>query len=421
MGDHIDGFYDQEVPYINLQTVPDVDERPPSVECTGNGACLSDKSDLEKDTKELFQDLDQLQEEWLAESLCYGQEAEAEQFVPDFQGENLPLNIKIKPEPKSPTCHKPCAHMKSPLPRFNFERKFEFGEQLVMDSPSSEVPPQSLQRPPQPPHAGPPPPHLCQSPHPLTTPSPPLPPVTVPSVDVNFNHVMKQETPPPPCHGATTPPTFKQPEYPPRKDISAFLMEKNRFQRQSSEPCFGSHPGAASQRPFQRQNSEPSFLLFKQQNQPGHPFNKPYSFSIKEEMPDFGSESNDGPPARGCGMGFPRHNMFGPHKPTDGAMPDHSSRQFFDDASVPDKFAEAETKQEVFREGPPYQRRGSLQLWQFLVTLLEDPSTNGHYIAWTGRGLEFKLIEPEEVARRWGIQKNRPAMNYDKLSRSLGK
>lgn len=40
-------------------------------------------------------------------------------------------------------------------------------------------------------------------------------------------------------------------------------------------------------------------------------------------------------------------------------------------------------------------------------------------IAWTGRGMEFKLIEPEEVARRWGIQKNRPAMNYDKLSRSL--
>lgn len=33
--------------------------------------------------------------------------------------------------------------------------------------------------------------------------------------------------------------------------------------------------------------------------------------------------------------------------------------------------------------------------------------------------MEFKLVEPEEVARRWGLQKNRPAMNYDKLSRSL--
>lgn len=49
-----------------------------------------------------------------------------------------------------------------------------------------------------------------------------------------------------------------------------------------------------------------------------------------------------------------------------------------------------------YREGPPYQRRGSLQLWQFLVALLDDP-TNSHFIAWTGRGMEFKLIEPEEV------------------------
>lgn len=60
-----------------------------------------------------------------------------------------------------------------------------------------------------------------------------------------------------------------------------------------------------------------------------------------------------------------------------------------------------EVKQEggsVFREGTPYQRRGSLQLWQFLVALLDDPG-NAHFIAWTGRGMEFKLIEPEEVSR----------------------
>ena len=54
----------------------------------------------------------------------------------------------------------------------------------------------------------------------------------------------------------------------------------------------------------------------------------------------------------------------------------------------------------VYRETsgslPTYQRRGSLQLWQFLVALLDNP-TNSTFIAWTGRGLEFKLIEPEEV------------------------
>ena len=66
----------------------------------------------------------------------------------------------------------------------------------------------------------------------------------------------------------------------------------------------------------------------------------------------------------------------------------------------------------------PYHRRGTLQLWQFLVSLLAEKDCQ-QYIAWVGRGLEFKLIDPEEVARRWGIQKNRPAMNYDKLSRSL--
>lgn len=67
----------------------------------------------------------------------------------------------------------------------------------------------------------------------------------------------------------------------------------------------------------------------------------------------------------------------------------------------PASLSPGDIKQEgvgAFREGPPYQRRGALQLWQFLVALLDDP-TNAHFIAWTGRGMEFKLIEPEEVGR----------------------
>ncbi|XP_035156401.1 ETS translocation variant 4 isoform X2 [Callithrix jacchus] len=106
--------------------------------------------------------------------------------------------------------------------------------------------------------------------------------------------------------------------------------------------------------------------------------------------------------------------------PSPGYGYEKTLRPFPDDVCiVPEKF-EGDIKQEgvgAFREGPPYQRRGALQLWQFLVALLEDP-TNAHFIAWTGRGMEFKLIEPDEVARLWGIQ-NRPAMNYDKLSRWL--
>lgn len=76
----------------------------------------------------------------------------------------------------------------------------------------------------------------------------------------------------------------------------------------------------------------------------------------------------------------------------------------------------AEFAKQDYSEGST--RRGTLQLWQFLVALLEEPS-NSNFITWTGRGLEFKLLDPEEVARRWGKMKNRPAMNYDKLSRSL--
>ncbi|CAF0842865.1 unnamed protein product [Rotaria sordida] len=77
-----------------------------------------------------------------------------------------------------------------------------------------------------------------------------------------------------------------------------------------------------------------------------------------------------------------------------------------------------ERRWDSIRDSQLYGRRGSIQLWQFLLALLED-GINGTIIIWTGKGLEFKLVEPEEVARLWGAQKNRPSMNYDKLSRSL--
>ena len=61
---------------------------------------------------------------------------------------------------------------------------------------------------------------------------------------------------------------------------------------------------------------------------------------------------------------------------------------------------------------------GQIQLWQFLLELLSDPS-NASFIAWEGNNGEFKLTDPDEVARRWGERKNKPNMNYDKLSRAL--
>ncbi|MGH0174382.1 UNVERIFIED_CONTAM: hypothetical protein FKN15_007938 [Acipenser sinensis] len=60
----------------------------------------------------------------------------------------------------------------------------------------------------------------------------------------------------------------------------------------------------------------------------------------------------------------------------------------------------------------------SVTLWQFLVQLLLDPRKE-HLIRWTSDDGEFKLLQAEEVARLWGVRKNKPSMNYDKLSRAL--
>ena len=67
---------------------------------------------------------------------------------------------------------------------------------------------------------------------------------------------------------------------------------------------------------------------------------------------------------------------------------------------------------------PSFNGSGPIQLWQFLLELLTDKSCQ-HFIAWTGDGWEFKMIDPDEVARRWGLRKNKLKMNYEKLSRGL--
>lgn len=94
-----------------------------------------------------------------------------------------------------------------------------------------------------------------------------------------------------------------------------------------------------------------------------------------------------------------------------------------------------------------------IHLWQFLKELLLKPHNYGRFIRWLnkekggraggralrrprgrgrgGRGGDpdvpvpaplagiFKIEDSAQVARLWGIRKNRPAMNYDKLSRSI--
>nr|XP_023016026.1 DNA-binding protein Ets97D-like [Leptinotarsa decemlineata] len=61
---------------------------------------------------------------------------------------------------------------------------------------------------------------------------------------------------------------------------------------------------------------------------------------------------------------------------------------------------------------------GQIQLWQFLLELLTTREYKA-VIQWIGKDGEFRLNHPEIVARLWGVRKNKPMMNYEKLSRAL--
>jgi len=66
-------------------------------------------------------------------------------------------------------------------------------------------------------------------------------------------------------------------------------------------------------------------------------------------------------------------------------------------------------------------RSGShIHLWQFLKELLTHPQLYGAAIRWVDRSKGiFKIEDSVRVAKLWGKRKNRPAMNYDKFSRSI--
>ncbi|NXL89530.1 ETV4 protein, partial [Alectura lathami] len=331
---------------------------------------------------DLFQDLSQFQETWLTEAQVPDSD---EQFVPDFHSENLAFHsppAKIKKEPQSPSS--------DPTLSCNHKQPFQYrnGEQCLYARPLG-----------------------IKSPDPGTPIQSPL--QQFPRQDRSFL------TPAGPPHPAPS---------------CGYLVENSSAYRPPAEMCrsFPSSQPAAPEPPAAFQRPVPERCLqyppqgFKQEfhdpryEQAGGSGQFPAAVAIKQEQVDCVFDS---------GGAFAFCTEFWEEIPCrmekklqdpKGCSYDKQMRPFADDVCVvPEKF-EGDIKQEVggYREGPPYQRRGSLQLWQFLVALLDDP-TNSHFIAWTGRGMEFKLIEPEEVARLWGIQKNRPAMNYDKLSRSL--
>lgn len=62
---------------------------------------------------------------------------------------------------------------------------------------------------------------------------------------------------------------------------------------------------------------------------------------------------------------------------------------------------------------------GQIQLWQFLLEILTDREYRNIIYWMNGGNGEFKLNDPERVAQLWGERKNKPTMNYEKLSRAL--
>uniref|UniRef100_A0A3Q3L6T5 ETS variant transcription factor 4 n=1 Tax=Mastacembelus armatus TaxID=205130 RepID=A0A3Q3L6T5_9TELE len=398
----MDGYLDQQVPYTLAN------------KSQGNGplnrllmAAKRKYMDTElppQESEDLFQDLSQLQETWLTEAQVPDSD---EQFVPDFHSENSvafhspPVTIKKEPQSPGSDPSQSCSHKQS----FNYPS----GEQCLYASayeqkraaggaksscPGTPMSPMQQHYSPKPATAGRPDAGYM---NPAAT-SQPLPSNSYP---INTSARYQGPSGDPMC-----------PQFPPAGQAFQRMPSApaghggggGSYHRQHSDPCM-----PYLQQSFKQEYLDPLYERAAHMAGPGFP---PAHLMVKQEPTDYTYE----PDVPGCPSVY-HHNEGYPN-------PQHSNEGYLfenDSRVVPEKFEGESVKQEgggVFREGTPYQRRGSLQLWQFLVALLDDPG-NAHFIAWTGRGMEFKLIEPEEVARLWGMQKNRPAMNYDKLSRSL--
>ncbi|XP_077408788.1 ETS translocation variant 5-like isoform X2 [Vanacampus margaritifer] len=385
----MDCFYDQQVPFV----VPEN-----TCQSEGKEPCLNDRkrkfmdAGLDQDTEELFQDLSQLQEIWIAEA----QAPDDEQFVPDFQSSNsmfqAPPFSKVKREPIPSKDLSPCRTRHTDVCLYSDSACDRKPVELTCSTAPVTAVPQQRQ--------------LANSP---TRQVSSCPTHHMPQGNQSHQFVL-----PHPLIGC----------------LAAAFSSERRFQRQMSEPCLSflpakktanvSYPHSSNTGPplYQRHLSEPLVPvggggICKQEMVDSRYPEAMAGFShitVKQEPRDFSFDTE----VQTCQSSFfGKTSVLYPHGGT-GFVGDAEARFYYDDACVVPDRLEGKIKQDSL----PYQRRGSLQLWQFLLTLLDNPA-NAHLIVWTGHNMEFKLIDSEEVARLWGIQKNRPAMNYDKLSRSL--
>ena len=64
-------------------------------------------------------------------------------------------------------------------------------------------------------------------------------------------------------------------------------------------------------------------------------------------------------------------------------------------------------------------KSGQIQLWQFLLDLLNESDAADACVRWEDDDGTFRIVQPDALAAKWGERKNKPNMNYDKLTRAL--
>ncbi|NXX11996.1 ETV5 protein, partial [Podargus strigoides] len=384
----MDGFYDQQVPFMG-----------PGKSCAeeGRGRPGSDRkrkfleTDLAHDSEELFQDLSQLQEAWLAEGKSSTPPfavPDDEQFVPDFQSDNLVLHApppaKIKRELHSPSSElSSCSHEQALCAGYGdkclynccaYDRKpptgfkpltppatpaspAHQGSALPLLAPAVQAAPRGAAPAPLP----------EQRPQPFAVPRPPQLPVHMPKMMSENQYPAEHRQLSEPCH-----------PFPPQPGVPG--DSRPVYHRQLSEPL-----GPAAPRPpqgFKQEYHDPLYEhggpgLPGPSGPPSHGFQPP--MGIKQEPRDYCIDSE----VPNCQSSYLRGGVF--PSSHDGFSYEKDTRLYFDDTCVVPERLEGKVKQEptLYREGPPYQRRGSLQLWQQVIPL-----------PWGGGGSDCPLLSP---------------------------
>ncbi|NXD79560.1 ETV5 protein, partial [Halcyon senegalensis] len=373
----MDGFYDQQVPFMG-----------PGKSCAEEG-----RGRLGSDRKRKFLETDlahdsegrQVQPQGLWPHCS--PVPDDEQFVPDFQSDNLVLHApppaKIKRELHSPSSElSSCSHEQALCAGYGdkclynccaYDRKPPAGFK-PLTPPATPVSPahQGTALPPAAPavqaaaHGAAPAPHPLQEQRQQTFAMPP-PPHPMPKMMSENQYPAEHRQLSEPCH-----------PFPPQPGVPG--DSRPVYHRQLSEPLGPTAP--CPPQGFKQEYHDPLY----EHGGPSMPGPAAHSFQppmgIKQEPRDYCIDSE----VPNCQSSYLRVGVF--PSSHDGFSYEKDTQLYFDDTCVvPERLEGKNQEPTLYREGPPYQRRGSLQLWQFLVTLLDDPA-NAHFIAWTGRGME---------------------------------